>query len=173
MAVNESIYDQVANLQTEVAALTLVVNNLQSTVSTLSGSVSSLTSVVNSHTTSISNLQSAVNDTGWITLPLADGIEVYSTGVVPQYRKIGKVVAIRGAIKNVLASGTVATLPSGYRPSYSVPFVQNTSMRTGDFAMFSRMIVGSDGNIKVEAITDGAEYAANKWMPLHCVFMID
>ena len=27
MAVDESIYDQVANLQTEVAALTLIVNN--------------------------------------------------------------------------------------------------------------------------------------------------
>ena len=35
MAVDESIYDQVANLQTEVAALTLIVNNLQSTATTL------------------------------------------------------------------------------------------------------------------------------------------
>ena len=58
MGVDESIYYQVVNLQTEVAALTLIVNNLQSTVTTLNGSVTSLTNIVNSHTTSISNLQS-------------------------------------------------------------------------------------------------------------------
>lgn len=43
-----------------------------------------------------------LTDTGWNTLPLADGIQAY--GGAPQYRRIGKIVSIRGAVKNVLAA---------------------------------------------------------------------
>ena len=109
--------------------------------------------------------------TGWITLPLADGIQAY--GGAPQYRRIGKVVSIRGAVKNVLAPGPLATLPEGYRPAYSVSYVQNTSMRSTTCAMYARMLVGADGKIQVQAISDGAAFAADKWFPIHCIFMID
>lgn len=122
--------------------------------------------------TALSALQNQTNDSGWKTLPLADNIETYG-GSVPQYRKIGKLVIVRGAVKNVLASGVIAILPAGYRPAYSVPYPQNTSLRIGNFAMFSRMIVGSDGRIRVEAITDGAEFTADRWIPINCVFAID
>lgn len=115
---------------------------------------------------------SDMTDSGWQTLPLADGIEAYG-GSVPQYRKVGKVVSIRGAVKNVLAAGPIATLPAGYRPAFSVPYVQNTSMRSTTIAMFTRMIVGANGVIKVESISDGAAYAADKWFPIHCTFLID
>lgn len=115
---------------------------------------------------------SDMTDSGWQTLSLADGIEAYG-GSVPQYRRIGKIVAIRGAVKNVLAAGPIATLPAGYRPSFSVPYVQNTSMRSTTAAMFTRMIVGANGVIKIEAISDGAEYSADKWFPIHCTFLID
>lgn len=101
-----------------------------------------------------------LTDTGWVTLPLADGIQAY--GGAPQYRRIGKIVSIRGAVKNVLAAGPLATLPEGCRPTYSVSYVQNTSM-----------LVGADGKIQVQAISDGAAFAADKWFPIHCTFMID
>ena len=116
--------------------------------------------------------QATISDTGWLNLPLADGIEAYG-GSTPQYRKIGKLVAIRGAVKNVLAPGPIATLPVGYRPRYSVPYVQNTSMRSTTCAMYDRMIVGADGVIQVQAISDGAAFAADKWFPLHCTFLVD
>lgn len=112
-----------------------------------------------------------LTDTGWITLPLADGIQAY--GGAPQYRRIGKVVSIRGAVKNVLAPGPLATLPEGYRPAYSVSYVQNTSMRSTTCAIYARMLVGADGKIQVQAISDGAAFAADKWFPIHCIFMID
>ena len=113
-----------------------------------------------------------LTDTGWNALPLADGIQAYG-GSVPQYRRIGKVVSIRGAVKNVLAAGPLATLPEGCRPTYSVPYVQNTSMRSTTCAMYARMHVGSNGVIQVQAISDGAAFAADKWFPIHCTFMID
>lgn len=112
-----------------------------------------------------------LTDTGWNALPLADGIQAY--GGVPQYRRIGKVVAIRGAVKNVLAPGPIATLPEGCRPAYSVPYVQNTSMRSITCAMYDRMIIGADGVISVQAISDGAAFAADKWFPIHHTFLID
>lgn len=112
-----------------------------------------------------------LTDTGWNTLPLADGIQAY--GGAPQYRRIGKVVSIRGAVKNVLATGVLATLPEGCRPTYSVSYVQNTSMRSSTCAMFARMLVGADGKIQVQAISDGAAFAADKWFPIHCTFLID
>ena len=113
-----------------------------------------------------------LTDTGWNALPLADGIQAYG-GSIPQYRKIGKIVSIRGAVKNVLAAGPLATLPEGCRPTYSVSYVQNTSMRSTTCAMYARMIVGADGKIQVQAISDGAAFAADKWFPIHCTFMID
>lgn len=112
-----------------------------------------------------------LTDTGWNTLPLEDGIQAY--GGAPQYRRIGKVVSIRGAVKNVLAAGVLATLPEGCRPAYSVSYVQNTSMRSSTCAMFARMLVGADGKIQVQAISDGAAFAADKWFPIHCTFLID
>ena len=112
-----------------------------------------------------------LTDTGWNPLPLADGIQ--ACGGAPQYRRIGKVVSIRGAVKNVLAPGPLATLPEGCRPTYSVSYVQNTSMRSTTCAMYARMLVGADGKIQVQAISDGAAFAADKWFPIHCTFMID
>lgn len=142
------IYADIATLQEQMA-------DVQSDISTLEQALA----------------QSAITDTGWLNLPLADGIQPY--GGAPQYRKIGKLVAIRGAVKNVLAPGPIATLPAGYRPTYSVPYVQNTSMRSTTCAMYDRMIVGTDGVIQVQAISDGAAFAADKWFPLHCTFLID
>lgn len=60
-------------------------------------------------------------DSGWIDLPLATGISVYSEAQRPCYRKIGNEVFISGVIKGVTASDTVvATLPAGYRPNKRV-----------------------------------------------------
>ena len=121
----------------------------------------------------VTNLESKVHDTGWKNLTLENGVIEYSTNQRPQYRKIGKVVFIRGAVKNVLAKDTViATLPEGFRPSNSIPYAQNTSMRTGNFAMYSRMIVNNSGGIKIEGITDGAAYG-DKWFPIACSFTVD
>lgn len=114
------------------------------------------------------------DDSGWKTLPLATGIEAYTSGTAPQYRKIGNVVYIRGVVKNVLSAGIIGTLPAGYRPtSMSYSFVQNTSTSSDGTANFSRCIVGTDGNIKIEAISPGAAFGASKWFPIACNFLVD
>lgn len=118
-------------------------------------------------------LEAAVDDTGWRDLNLENGVQAYATGNKPQYRRIGKVVFLRGAVTNVNARNTViATLPEGFRPStMSYPYVQNTSLRIGDFMMLSRIIAGTNGQIKIEALSDGASFGA-KWFPINCCFVI-
>lgn len=103
-------------------------------------------------------------DSGWIDLPLATGIEAYSSNSKPQYRKVGKVVFLRGVVKGITATGTViGTLPPGFRPSMATPFVQNTSVRTGNFAMYTRMIVS----------TNGAILEPDRWFPIGMDFVVD
>lgn len=111
-------------------------------------------------------------DTGWVGLTLASGVVAYAPTQIPQCRKIGKTVYIRGAVKNVLDKGVIAILPEGYRPNSTISFVQNTSVRTGNFAMYARWTINAGGEIKLEAISDGAEYDETKWFPISACFTI-
>ena len=63
------------------------------------------------------------NDSGWQTATLTSQFALYTSGQNVQYRKIGKIVYVRGTVKSTSdISGnsdvyTTFTLPSGYRPS--------------------------------------------------------
>lgn len=145
MSYPENIYDAVEQLETE------------------------MTSVL----AALPTLQAAVSDSGWNALPLSEGVEAYATTQIPQYRKIGKVVFIRGAVKGITATGTIATLPAGYRPAATMPFVQNTSQRSGPFTMVARYTINNAGAINLESVSDGATLAADKWFPIATSFTID
>lgn len=120
-------------------------------------------------------VEGMATDTGWIDLTLAEGIESYSANQKPQYRKIGKIVFIRGAVTNIPERNTViATLPIGFRPvSVSNTYVQNTSLRTGDFAMIARLTINTSGVLKLEGISDGASYEDGKWFPITCSYPVE
>lgn len=58
------------------------------------------------------------NDSGWIDLPLNAGwtMNDYDTEK-PQYRKVGKVVMLRGLVNATSEAGNlISTLPAGFRP---------------------------------------------------------
>ncbi|WP_252251313.1 pyocin knob domain-containing protein [Clostridium sp. VAP52] len=62
-----------------------------------------------------------VDDTGWLDLPLNSGITNYDNCM---YRKIGNKVTLTGRAKGISGtSGSIGTLPSGYRPSKACNFV--------------------------------------------------
>lgn len=67
-----------------------------------------------------------LNDSGWIEATLTDSFTSYGTNTIPEYRKVGKQVEIRGSVKpttTITASTngvTMFTLPEGYRPSKDV-----------------------------------------------------
>lgn len=119
-------------------------------------------------------LEDLLSDSGWITLPLASGITAYNEANTPQYRKIGKLVIVRGTVKGVTARNTVlGTLPTGFRPSKANPYVQNTSLGTGNFATQTRVTVTTTGDVKLEAISDNATFGADKWFPIATMFLVD
>lgn len=64
-------------------------------------------------------LREGGNDTGWINLTLNDGWTMGDyASEVPQYRKIGNIVYLRGLVNATTAAGNIiATLPQGFRPA--------------------------------------------------------
>lgn len=113
-----------------------------------------------------------VYDTGWIDLPLGEGIQPYSPENTPQYRKIGNIVYIRGAVKGVTESNmTIGILPEGFRPGMASPYVQNTSLTSA--AVFSRCIVSGNGQLRIEYLSEGGSFGADKWFPIETSFLVD
>lgn len=113
-------------------------------------------------------------DSGWLDLPLADGISSYSSAQSPQYRKINNTVYIRGAVKGIKTDKTIiATLPVGFRPTKVVSFVQNMSMN-GGVANMVRWQVQTDGDIEMQ-YTDHSlsEYTGSEWFALDVNFLND
>lgn len=110
-------------------------------------------------------------DTGWKTLPLKSGITPNSDSVIPQYRKIGEAVYIRGGIKGIANDNTIiGTLPTGCRPTRVVHFVQNRTA-SGDTPMFARWKIETDGDV-VMVFSEISSEAAH-WFALDTTFLVD
>ncbi|WP_428817310.1 viral A-type inclusion protein [Clostridium butyricum] len=75
-------------------------------------------------------------DTGWLDLPLSSGINSVS-GYTCQYRKIGKLIKLRGIITNMTSLNTVATLPAGCRPSVSSKYLISVNTNNGIYAQIN------------------------------------
>jgi hypothetical protein len=102
--------------------------------------------------------QNTVND-----LSLESGVSVFS-GRTPKYTKQGNVVTIQGAIEP--ASGTVATLPVGFRPTDHQVFI--TALNTGSSPPPTASIfVTSSGSVQVLAVSD-----SSKGIGLNCSFIV-
>lgn len=110
-------------------------------------------------------------DTGWKTLPLASGITPNSDSVIPQYRKIGEAVYIRGGVKGIVNDSThVATLPEGCRPERVYHFLQNKSA-SGGVPMVARWKIESNGRIIMLFSYDQVE--STHWFALDTTFLIN
>ncbi|WP_313429705.1 pyocin knob domain-containing protein [Siminovitchia terrae] len=110
--------------------------------------------------------------TQWYNLTLKNGAQAYDETLTPQYCKMGNVVHLRGAVKNITALPIViATLPANYRPTGTVhPFVQNASRASGS-TNFSRWEVGTNGDIKLEFNTQNAS-SDHYWHPIDTSYVI-
>jgi len=94
----------------------------------------------------------AMADSGWVNLPLASGATAIS-GAVPQYRRIGNMVYLRGGFTNILGSVTaMATLPSGFRPAGSSVWVTVGTAQA--------MLNNNVSHVRMEIATDGRIFLA-------------
>lgn len=147
---------------------------LEASVTSLNSDINNINRRFTSLEETVEEMLDAETDTGWITLPLASGITAYNEANTPQYRKIGKLVVVRGTVKGITARNTViGTLPTGFRPTKANPYVQNTSLGTGNYATQTRLTLTTTGEVKLEAISDNAVFGADKWFPIATMFLID
>lgn len=107
-------------------------------------------------------------DTGWTTIELLNDVLPYNTVEPLQYRKVGNMVYLRGAVKNITKTGVViANLPTGFRPKFSTPFAM-----PGTANRFNRLIVSSNGDIRFEN-TSATLLEASNWYPINTSFLVD
>ena len=118
-----------------------------------------------------------VEDTGWKTLTLNSDFHTYedNSANTPQYRKIGKVIEIVGAIaptSNISAgtNKTIATLPEGYRPSKNRYFICQGTGR----AIWT-LYVYSNGNVIFSRYgkSDYTDVSTDVWLPFNVTFLVD
>lgn len=92
--------------------------------------------------------QLATDDSGWIDLPLLAGS--INSGFTPQYRKVGNEVRLRGRIMGLTGVSTIATLPTGYRPSQDVCF---TIPMSG--TAYAKGVILANGSVKIDNLPSG------------------
>ena len=108
------------------------------------------------YTSTISQIQNPISDSGWLTL----------TGNV-KYRKVGKIVEVRGTYEATGASGggmTIGTLPEGYRPANASVF--NTNSINSTAANIYYTSVNTSGVLGISSMsgstfTKGTSYNVN------------
>lgn len=91
-------------------------------------------------------------DSGWLPLPLKTN---YSAGAsVPQYRKIGNRVMLRGLVNRVAgtAAGAFSTLPAGYRSSTAYVNGYKVAQQSSAVGSSATVYVKPTGDLEVLAI---------------------
>lgn len=137
---------------------------------------------VNSLQSQIRNLQNSINnlvyDTGFINIPLASGVNAYSSTQTPQVRLVSvngvNFLTLRGAVSGVTnrQDTTIGTLSSTFssKINTSLSYVQNNSVVSGE-PNYSRMRINTNGTIVIER-TSIASPTSSQWFPIDCTFMI-
>lgn len=115
-----------------------------------------------------------MSDSGWKNLTLTSDFKLY-TNSSTRYRKIGKLVELRGVIaptKSISADSlTVAfTLPSGYRPSSLV-----SEICQGSGSNRWLLSIEASGNAVVSryGTTEYIAIPTTAWLPFHAVYCVE
>ena len=121
-----------------------------------------------------------VADTGWVNCTYASNMSRYSTDQAPlQVRKIGKIVHLRGTVKNINAftptndsSHAIGTIPSGYRPAYDESFITQ-----GSGSNRWMMTIKANGYIYISRYTNNTtinqQVPAGSWLNCFATWLID
>lgn len=119
-------------------------------------------------------------DGGWqyCNTTMGDDFTLYNNDDTSQlrYRKIGKIVEVRGVVKPVTAlAGSnehhlICTLPSGYRPSYQI---QQRCQGSGINTWLLTIQPGGNVNFSRYGTTDFVEAGTTTWLPFQAIFSTD
>lgn len=171
-----TIFERLDELEASVAQTNSTVSTLNSDVTTLKSNMTKASNDIASLNETVeefrNELSAATSDTGWINFPVANGVSAYSSAQQPRYRKIGNVVILTGAVKGIKKDKTIiGTLPTGFRPTKVVSFVQNMSA-TNNIANIARWQVQTDGDIEMQYNDfPWEELDGTEWFPIDVMFL--
>lgn len=122
-------------------------------------------------------LEEKTEDTDWITATLNSAFKPYkdTTSYTPEYKKIGKMIEMRGVIaptSEIEAGGSanIFTLPSGFRPSEHV-----YKLCQGSGRKVWMLTVNPNGTVSFARYGTNEYEAADTgaWLPFNISFSID
>lgn len=97
-------------------------------------------------------------------------------GLTPKYRKIGKLIEIKGVISPVSAitantKTLIFTLPEGYRPSETYIY----SIQQGSDMNRWLLSVASNGDVTIDryGTTTASQIPVNAWLPFQTIYTTD
>lgn len=121
----------------------------------------------------IESLNGKLQDTGWVDVKMGNGIVTDTQA--PQVRRVGKLVYLRGVVRNNTSWSThdsFLTIPNNFRPAYTHRCIQTSY---GSFRY--RLEVLADGQCKALAITNDTEGNATiekgKWFQVDTCWYVD
>lgn len=166
-----TIFERLDEIEASLSQTNTTVTTLKSDVTKLKNDVSSCNETIEELKNELDN---ATTDTGWINFPVASGISVYSSAQQPRYRKIGNLVIVTGAVKGITQDRTIiGALPTGFRPTKVISFVQNMSATNG-IANIARWQVQTDGEIEMQYNDyPWEELDGTEWFPIDVIFAIN
>lgn len=118
-------------------------------------------------------------DTGWIDIPLLNGVVPWNAGQKPKYKLLSigntKILALKGAVTNVDKFGVVlGTLPTNVSNliDQSMQYTKPAATKLDIFPT-NRLAVGKDGNIYFYGSSIDARYiTASDWLPINETFVL-
>lgn len=118
-------------------------------------------------------------DTGWIDIPLSNGVTPWNTEQKPKYKllTIGstKILALKGAVTNVSKFGVVLGTLSTNVSNLIDQALQYTKPAATKLDIFptNRLAVGKDGNIYFYGSSIDARYiTSSDWLPINETFIL-
>lgn len=130
----------------------------------------------------INTVSSAVLDSGWkeLSIDTSNGFSHYSTSQKVQYRKIGKIVQMRGAVRNNWNARQTDNdgwsiaktfLPSDFRPNRGIHQLNQASSKNTHL-----LTIGSDGNVCVGArygnSTNNIDIPKDAWLNCYITYFV-
>lgn len=102
----------------------------------------------------IDNINERIADTGWVSLELLNGVQLFTEGYDLQIRKIYNTVYMRGRITNITVKPTtIAVLPQQFRPRDGYAFRFVVPSNGGTNAVF--VINPDSGTVILDNTSDG------------------
>lgn len=125
-----------------------------------------------------SDIEGAIQDSDWIPMPLIGNFRPYNDNPAsnPAYRRIGKLVEIRGTMQptEIIASGAsivVGVLPEGFYPTGQPAYQVNQGSSKNTWT--SIVDVNGDFRFTRYGTTSNAETPVNAWLPFTIHFFVD